>query len=66
MTAESRIDSTGRISPKQLRTAMFVLLLLLVPALTIGAATISSPPWAPGIFVLAAAAYVPVVILIFS
>lgn len=65
MTAESRIDPTGRVSPRQLRTAMFVLLLLLLPALTLGAAIISSPPWAPGVFVLAAMAYVPVVILIF-
>ena len=65
MTAESRIDPTGRISPKQLRTAMFVLWFLLVPALVVGAATISSPPWAPGVFVLTAVAYVPIVILIF-
>jgi hypothetical protein len=65
MTAESRIDPTGRVSPKQLRTAMIVLLLLLVSALTVAAATISSPPWAPGVFVLVATAYVPVVILIF-
>ena len=66
MTAESRVDPTGRVSPKQLRTAMFVLLLLLVSALVVGAATISSPPWAPGVFVLTAVAYVPVVVLIFS
>lgn len=65
MAAESRSEPTGKISPTQLRTALFVLLLLLLPALVIAAATISSPPWAPGVFVLVAMGYVPVVMLIF-
>lgn len=65
MAAESRSAPTGRISPAQLRTALFVLLLLFLPALVVAAATISSPPWAPGAFLLVAMGYVPVVMLIF-
>lgn len=65
MAAESRIDSTGSASSRLQQATMLVLVLLLLPALAVGAVTVSSPPWAPGAFALIAVAYVPVIILIF-
>ena len=65
MSAESRIDSTGRADSRLVQATMLVLMLLLLPALVTGAVTVSSPPWAPGIFALIAVAYVPVVMLVF-
>jgi len=63
MGNENKIDPAGIVSPTQLLAAMFVLLLVVVPALITGAVTISSPSWAPAMFAVAAVAYVPLVIL---
>lgn len=63
MATQHKIDPSGIVSPTQLLAAVLVLLLVVVPALITGAATVDNPSWAAGLFVIAAVAYVPLVLV---
>ncbi|WP_439380849.1 TPR end-of-group domain-containing protein [Amycolatopsis lexingtonensis] len=59
-----QLDAAKVKTPTQLLAAAIVLTIVVVPALITGAATVTTPPWLPVVFALAAAVYAPLPLLL--
>ncbi len=60
-----QIDPGNIGTPTQLMAGCLALLLVVEPALIIGASTVSEPSWIPGLFAIAAVINVPLVLIFF-
>lgn len=62
--ARQQVDPGRVLTPTQLLAAVLVVLLVTIPALITGAATVDSPSWVPGAFAIGAVAEAPLAMII--